>query len=185
MTDKEMIRLIGELAEDNGQTAGEYLLSLVKSANDAKMEKFKTYPEEVASQLTAAEREKQNRRKAMAEQEEKESLHSQIADFLQNFPGVSPEDVPEEVWNEVKEGVSLSHAFALWKVKSQNKAASEAEGEQAANELNAKNTTRSLPVETERAEILDFTREDVEKMSPSAVKSNYKKILNSMKKWKI
>lgn len=178
MTDKEMRRIVDELAEDGGLSPEEYLIGLVKTANDSKMEKFKSYPEDVAKQLTAAEKTKSEHRKAKYEQSEKESVDTQIGEFLKAFPGISPEEVPEEVWNEVKNGISLSHAYALWKLKSAGDT-----GTAKAEEINAANASRALPVANDRSEPLDFTKEDVEKMPSSAVKGNYKKILNSMKKW--
>ncbi|NCB09953.1 MAG: hypothetical protein EOM73_17585 [Bacteroidia bacterium] len=178
MTDKEMRRIVDELAEDGGLSPEEYLIGLVKMANDSKMEKFKSYPEDVAKQLTAVEKSKSENRKAKYERAEKDGVTAQITEFVKNFPGVSPEEVPEQVWNEVKNGVSLSHAYALWKLKGVN--STDAVN---AEELNAANTSRALPVENDRSEPLAYTMEDVEKMPSSAVKGNYKKILNSMKKW--
>ncbi|NLN56361.1 MAG: hypothetical protein GX148_08745 [Clostridiales bacterium] len=178
MTDKERLRIIDELAEDKGLTPEDFLLSLVKAENDSKMETFKNYPEEVAKRLTMAEKEKSEHRKAKYEQTEREYVNSQIAEFIRNFPGVSPEEIPEKVWNEVKSGVSLSHAYALWKIREQNSPGENPE------DINTVNSGRSLPVVNDRSEPLDFTREDVEKMSPNAIKGNYKKILNSMKRWK-
>lgn len=179
MTDKRISQIIEELAEDEGKTPEEYLISLVKTANDSKMEKFKSYPEDVAKQLVAAEKIKSESRRAKYERAEKENVTSQIAEFVKNFPGVSPEEVPEEVWNEVKKGISLSHAYALWKLNGESGSDTDM-----ASVINAENSSRSLPVENDRSEPLAYTMEDVEKMPSSAVKGNYKKILNSMRKWK-
>ncbi len=187
MTDKRMREILDELAGDAEQSPEDYLLSLVKAANDGKMEKFKGYPEEVAKQLIAAEKLKSDSRKAKYAKAEKDDAANQISDFVKNFPGVSPEDVPEEVWNEVGNGVSLSHAYALWKhrkIASGAETASGAENANGAEEINAENTSRALPVENDRSEPLAFTKEEVERMPSSAVKGNYKKILNSMKRWK-
>lgn len=195
MTDKKLRQALEEIAGDAGLTAEEYLAFLLKEQNDKRMEKFQSYPEDVAKELTAAEKLKHDHRSAKREMAEKEAVAAEIAAFMKNFPGVPPQEIPGEVWEEVKNGVSLSHAFALALQKrgagdspedAQN---SVLPGEWPSDDAgaaarNAENAARALPLETGRFEPLSYSKEEVERMSPSAVKNNYKKILSSMKKWK-
>lgn len=41
----------------------------------------------------------------------------EIGQFAALFPGVGPEQVPEEVWQEVRQGQSLAMAYALHRIK--------------------------------------------------------------------
>lgn len=41
----------------------------------------------------------------------------EIDRFAESFPGVGPEQVPEEVWSEVRKGQSLALAYALYRIK--------------------------------------------------------------------
>ena len=41
----------------------------------------------------------------------------EIDRFTEIFPGVGPEQVPEEVWQEVRQGQSLAMAYALHRIK--------------------------------------------------------------------
>lgn len=55
-----------------------------------------------------------NRRAASAR------LEKEICEFSEKFSGVSLSDVPDEVWEEVKKGISLSEAFAEYKEGADN-----------------------------------------------------------------
>ena len=87
-------------------------------------------------------------------------------------------DIPEEVWAEVAEGVSLTHAYALYR------AAISAEDAKAQS-LNRVNADRSAPLGTEGDPNTALTQEQVENMSPQAVKKNYNRILSSLKNWRL
>lgn len=41
----------------------------------------------------------------------------EIGQFAALFPGVGPEQVPQEVWDEVRQGQSLALAYALHRIK--------------------------------------------------------------------
>ena len=49
----------------------------------------------------------ENRRRARVE----------IGQFAALFPGVGPKQVPQEVWQEVRDGQSLALAYALYRIK--------------------------------------------------------------------
>ena len=49
----------------------------------------------------------ENRRRAQVE----------IGQFVALFPGVTPEQIPQEVWQEVRDGQNLALAYALHRIK--------------------------------------------------------------------
>ena len=91
---------------------------------------------------------------------------------------IIPADIPEEVWAEVAQGVSLTHAYALYRA-----AAGAADAK--ARSLNRVNAERSAPLGTEGDPTDALTQEQVENMSPQAVKKNYNRILASMRNWRL
>ncbi len=91
------------------------------------------------------------------------------------FPGVTEEDIPEEVWQSVKEGVPLSAAYALY----ERKQAVRANAAKAVNDRNAKGSFGR----TDPAPDGGFTPEEVRAMSPAEVHKNYAKIIASMRHW--
>lgn len=50
-------------------------------------------------------------------QEAGRRAREEIGQFGALFPGVGPEQVPQEVWQEVREGQSLALAYALHRIK--------------------------------------------------------------------
>lgn len=49
--------------------------------------------------------------------ESQRRAREEIGQFAALFPGVGPEQVPEEVWQEVRQGQSLAMAYALHRIK--------------------------------------------------------------------
>ena len=104
-------------------------------------------------------------------------MEEDISRFRTYFPDVAAKDIPEEVWAEVAQGVSLTHAYALYLAAAGYEDAK-------AQEINRVNSGRSAPVGGEAAEEA-LTKEQVENMSPQAVKKNYNRILSSIKSWRL
>ncbi len=109
----------------------------------------------------------------LTEKEQRESFMSmQLSEFCENFPDVDVRKIPDEVFDGMKEGNSLSSSYALYKVKADRIA-----------EQNQKNAYRSTGRIGKTSSSEYFSADEVKKMSPSEVKANYTKIIESMKKW--
>ena len=108
----------------------------------------------------------------------KSEMEEDIRRFKEYFPDITAADIPEEVWAEVAQGVSLTHAYALYRA-----AAGAADAK--ARSLNRVNAERSAPLGTEGDPTDALTQEQVENMSPQAVKKNYNRILASMRNWRL
>lgn len=119
-----------------------------------------------------------SRLKEMLDKREREHnrMIGEIGEFSEVFPERNLEDVPSEVWQQVKSGVPLAAAFALYEKKTEAH-------ERLVAEVNLKNTERSTGALKGGGENNYFSPSEVKKMSASEVKSNYKIIIESMKKW--
>ena len=53
----------------------------------------------------------------LAQMENQRRARVEIGQFAALFPGVGPEQVPQEVWQEVRDGQSLALAYALHRIK--------------------------------------------------------------------
>lgn len=181
MTEKKAYALLEELAFEDGMSPEEYLERQLEAAKAKKSERFSAYPKEVSDELMAAENLKAESRAKTKKEKEKAALRQEISGFVKAFPGVNPEDIPKEVWEEVARGIPLPHAYALFLTV----CAAGGDGDiTGADATNAENDRRAAVISTSSGEVPAFTREEVEKMTPDKVKGNYKKILSSMKKWK-
>ena len=100
----------------------------------------------------------------------------EYAEFCDLYPEKSPEDLPDEVWENVQRGVPLSAAYAL----AERRRIRTAEKARSLNEENKKRSAGS--VETEQTGF--FSANEVRAMSQAEVRANYQNILRSMPKWR-
>ena len=121
-------------------------------------------------------------KEAMGEEEEKETssqekMHEDVALFRSLFPDVKGEDIPQEVWDAVEEGESLSASYALYAVKTYRE-------EERIRKVNEENGKKAAPrIHSEAGDGEYFSPEAVKSMTREEVKRNYNKILSSMEKW--
>ena len=108
--------------------------------------------------------------------EEAEKISAELGEFNSLFPDVSINNVPEEVWLKVREGNSLTAAYAVYYRQCQLR-------DEQTKLINQKNASLSAGSAGEHTSPEYFTPDEVRKMSQGEVRANYKKILNSMKKW--
>ena len=94
------------------------------------------------------------------------------------FPDIKQEDIPDEVWQSVEKGESLSGAYALHFVK-QLKAKADIER---INELNGKKAPPKI--KHDGGDETFFSPEEVRSMTEAQVRKHYNAILASMDKWK-
>lgn len=107
-----------------------------------------------------------------------DAVTKDVDEFRKLFPDVTPEDIPEEVWEKVAAGQTLAAAYAIYVC------GAKAGGKKAVL-VNEENTRRSAPAGKEADSEQTFTPEQVESMSDESVKKNFKNIIRSLKNWKI
>ena len=109
----------------------------------------------------------------LTQKQERESLMGiQIEEFTRDFPEVDLKSIPDEVFDGMRSGNSLASSYALYKIRADR-----------ISEQNQKNAYRSSGRIGKSAASEYFSADEVRKMSPSEVKANYTKIIESMKKW--
>ncbi len=178
MTKEQIYEAICDIAEDAG-VSPEELIRALEEQNGAKLEQsLEALPEDAASLVKNARNEKAALRAERRKEEKDGLLNEEIKRFRKLFPDVEAESIPESVWADMEKGIPLSYAYALYAVTDGDKARY-AEG------INARNTEASPPPLGENADEGEISMEEVEAMSPSAVKKNFGRILRSIGKWKI
>lgn len=115
-----------------------------------------------------------------AELEETKALHARMAseydEFHALFPEVNANEIPDGIWEQVKNGVPLAASYALYEKKC-------ALRRQHAEEINLHNAKHTPGAAGKNTPAEYFSPDEVRRMSQSEVRSNYQKILESMKKW--
>lgn len=101
---------------------------------------------------------------------------AEIGDFVALFPEIPIEEIPDTVWESVKQGAPLAASYALYEKRMV------AEAKRIA-EINAKNAKKSPGAAGKDTAGEYFSPEDVRRMSRAEVHANYSKIKDSMKKW--
>lgn len=108
---------------------------------------------------------------------EQEKAHAEYREFCDLFPDLTLTELPDSIIESVAGGVPFLAACALYEYR-------RAAAEKAAAEINEQNRDFSFAVRQNSVQNGMFTREDVMDMTPSQVRGNYKRIIESMKNWK-
>ena len=106
-----------------------------------------------------------------------ERIAKEYAEFSELFPGVSVSSLPDSVSESVRTGVPLAAAYALYHLKKEAAIA-------AASRINKKNSERSFALKKNDSSDSYFSPAEVREMSAAEVRTNYKKIIDSMSHWK-
>ena len=116
-------------------------------------------------------------KKALADKEqEQQKAMRDLHEFNTLYPEKSVKDIPADVWRSVEEGVPLSAAYALYERKNHM-------DRFRAEQINMQNAARSAGVAGKDTASEYFSPDEVRAMSQKQVHDNYKKIVESMKRW--
>lgn len=102
-------------------------------------------------------------------------LGRDCAEFEALYPDVPLSEIPDGVWESVKQGIPLAAAFALAERRRERL-------ETVARDSNRRNRDRSSG-ELSRETPDYFSYEEVRRMSSAEVRAHYDSILRSMKRW--
>lgn len=178
MTKEQIYNIIEDIAADANMDVESFVNSLQKQRNDFFAKKAASMPKDAAAYVNAAREEKTALREAQRKEAQKAKLAEEIKLFRELFPDVKSDTIPESVWKDMGGGIPLPYAYALFTAINQGKQ-SYAEG------VNAKNGGMAPPPVGSNDEEGELTMEQVEAMSPEAVKKSFPRILRSLGKWKI
>ncbi len=106
----------------------------------------------------------------------RERADREYDEFRSLFPDMSLTSLPDRVVEDVRAGMPLCAACALYE---RRRAAELAEAERA----NAENRERSFTLRSDGGNDSYFTPDEVKEMSSAEVRSNYKRIIESMNHW--
>lgn len=152
---KPVMELFGQFAQKAGMTVPEYLAYIrtqAKKANGMSEAEAKRAVELEDREAAVSAKEAQQAQAAaeqtaadQAKNAAAEKRRADIADFQKNFPDAAkePEKIPPEVWAAVRDGASLSIAYAKYAIKQAQTAQEAAEHKVASTEQNQKNSDRS------------------------------------------
>ena len=119
-------------------------------------------------------------RMELKSRDEREAINSRIlkelTEFEEYFPEVDIQSIPEEIWEQVKCGASLSASFALnlRKIEIERKKV---------NDFNEKNRRMSAGSLMKNDGEKYYSPSEVKRMSQAQVKAHYDEILESMRHW--
>ncbi len=132
------------------------------------------------SELSLLKAELESLREELRLKNERERADSrmlkELSAFSEYFPDVDVHQIPSEVWEQVRNGESLSASFALnlRKIEMEKKKVSDF------NDKNRRMSAGSLlQGEGERY----YSPSEVKRMTPAQVKSHYDEIIESMRHW--
>ena len=176
INNEEILDRIYDLADQAGMRIDRFLEKIEDTFGE-KLPDMEGLPQDVADELHYARESKKEARKQTRLQKDEEAKAADIKKFRELFPEVAADDIPDSVWDEVANGESLVNAYALYLAVQQD-LNSYAEG------VNSRNAKKSARATSDGSAEPVFTKEMVEKMSGSDIKSNYKGILKAMKNWR-
>lgn len=107
-----------------------------------------------------------------AELEGTRALADEMSEFHALYPDTPLDTLPDEVRASMGNGIPLAAAYALYEKK-----------RAAAQEVNRRNALLSCGTAGKNTPSEYFSPDEVRSMSQSDVRANYKKIIESMKKW--
>lgn len=176
INNEQILDIIYDLADMSGMRIDEFIAKLEDTFGE-KMPDLDGIPEDIANELYEARESKKQARKESRIKKTESETEKEIVRFRELFPDVNPEDIPDTVWDDVAEGASLSHAYALYAVTQENL-------NRYAENVNKRNSSRGASADSQGSTEPVFTKELVEKMSNKDIKSNYKGIIKAMKNWR-
>ena len=107
----------------------------------------------------------------------KDKMKADIALLKELFPALTADEIPDEVWESVKEGQSLAASYALYFLQTVKE-------QERIEKLNAENEKKASPrVKNDKAEEDYYSFETVKNMAPGEVRKHYAAILKSMDSW--
>ena len=103
---------------------------------------------------------------------EQQEQGRQWQEFAALFPGVSVDRIPESIWEQVRSGIPLRAAYALYEKEAERQ-----------REVNQRNASRSAGAIGGMPDSGYYSPEEVRRMSAKEVRQKYGLIVESMKKW--
>ena len=148
---KPVMELFGRFARQNNMTIQDYTAYLrtqaMKASGMSEAEAKRAVELEDREAAVAAKEEAEAEKQAASQRKADADArrNADIQEFQRAFPEAAkdPKSIPQEVWADVRGGMSLVTAYAKYQVKAANARAEEAQHNAAAAQQNRKNAERS------------------------------------------
>lgn len=108
---------------------------------------------------------------------DQEKASHEYSEFCSLFPGVTLDSLPDTVCDDIRAGIPLSAAYALYERRRDRDA-------ELAATVNGRNAAKSFKLTKSGSDDSYFSFDEVKQMSQHEVRTNYDKILLSMRHWK-
>ena len=103
-------------------------------------------------------------------------MNAELLEFEEYFPDVSLDQIPDAIWQKVKEGASLSAQYSLFRRK-------EELSKRKVSNINEKNRKMSSGSVAGGEGDKYYSPSEVKRMSPEQVRKHYDDIIESMRHW--
>ena len=151
--------------------------TVIEEAEEDSGNAFET---EALDEISLLKNELEALRLELKSRDEREEMNSrmlkELNEFQEYFPEVDIRGIPDEIWEEVKNGASLSASFALnlRKIEIERKKV---------NDFNEKNRRMSAGSLIQGDGEKFYSPSEVKRMTPAQVKAHYDDIVASMRHW--
>ena len=173
----------------NIHTYAEYQAAMQKQIEEQKLNELmqQNIPEEYAKEMIENKKFREQYESERKSIEAKQAQENDFKSFLEAYPNIKPEDIPEEVWTENASGKSLIDAYSKYENKMLKAKLAEYEKGNQTKEINNKNAAASVGSLKGQGPIThDFITKDQfesNKHDQAWMMKNYDLVIQSMKKW--
>ena len=147
---------------------------------EAEEDSGNAFETEALDEVSLLKNELETLRLELKSRDEREEMNSrmlkELNEFQEYFPEVDIRGIPDEIWEKVKNGASLSASFALnlRKIEIERKKV---------NDFNEKNRRMSAGSLIQGDGEKFYSPSEVKRMTPAQVKAHYDDIVASMRHW--
>lgn len=168
-------------------TEAEYKQALKEQELENKIrQQYSNVPDELLNEIVEGKRFREETLAEKKAREEKKAENKQYSDFLEAYPDVKAEEIPVEVWKEVKEGRNLTDAYTRYenkRLKDEMAKFQQQQQTQQANNQNAAASTGSVRTSGKTEGFISQEEFDANKHNTNWVRRNLNTIEESRKRW--
>lgn len=134
-----------QIAQESGMSIDQLIENDRKFREQQKINELiqKNIPPDIAKEVYESRKFREQYQKEKAEQEKQEKERQMMAEFLDAYPDVKPEDIPVEVWAEVNKGRNLLDAYVRYENKRLKEEMAKFQQQQQVQQANEKNAASS------------------------------------------
>lgn len=182
------LSFVENLANEYNMHPEEYIQAVYNQLEQQRINQLvqQNIPEYLAKEILETRKMREKLKNDEVRQQEEARKKEDYQNFLNEYPDIEPNTIPKDVWDMVANGKSLLDAYRYHENKTLKEQLAKVSQQEKAKQVNQQNAEISPGSVTGQGETDTgfFSKAQVESMSPSDVKRNYNKIMQSMKFWK-